>query len=446
MLGNLTDRLSGVVKTLRGQARITEENVAEAMREVRMALLEADVALPVVKSFIASVKEKALGQEVVGSLNPGQAFVSVVHKELTDVMGGGATALNLAQQPPAVILLAGLQGAGKTTTAGKLAKRLKEDQKKKVLLVSCDVYRPAAIEQLKTLAGQVGAGFYESDSREPVQRAQQGIEQGRTQYFDVVIVDTAGRLAVDEAMMREIAQIHAAVTPIETLFVVDAMQGQDAVNVAKAFSETLPLTGVILSKLDGDSRGGAALSVRHVTGAPIKFVGVAEKLDGLEVFHPDRMASRILGMGDVLSLVEDVTRQVDAKEAQKLAEKFKSGKAFDLEDFRSQIGQMRKMGGMSKMIEKLPAQLQAAAAQSNVDEKQIGRMEGIICSMTPLERRKPELIKASRKKRIADGAGVPVQQVNQLLKQFDQMQGMMKTVQKGGLKNMMRGMGKFMGR
>jgi signal recognition particle subunit SRP54 len=446
MLGNLSERLSGVVKTLRGHARITEENVTEAMRDVRMALLEADVALPVVKAFVASVKEKALGQEVVGSLNPGQAFVGVVHKELTAVMGQSAAPLNLAQQPPAVILLAGLQGAGKTTTAGKLAKRLREDQKKKVFLVSCDVYRPAAIEQLKTLAGQIGAGFYESSSADAVARAREGIDQARLQYFDVVIVDTAGRLAVDEAMMNEIAQIHRAITPIETLFVVDAMQGQDAVNVAKAFSETLPLTGVILTKLDGDSRGGAALSVRHVTGAPIKYVGVAEKLDGLEVFHPDRMASRILGMGDVLSLVEDVQRQVDVKEAQKLADKFKSGKAFDLEDFRSQIGQMRKMGGMSAMLEKLPAQLQAAASQSKVDEKQIGRMEGIICSMTPQERRKPELIKASRKKRIADGAGVPVQQVNQLLKQFEQMQSMMKTVQKGGLKNMMRGVGRFMGR
>jgi signal recognition particle subunit SRP54 len=446
MLGNLTERLSGVVKTLRGQARITEENVGEALREVRMALLEADVALPVVKEFIARVKEKALGQEVVGSLNPGQAFVSVVHKELTAVMGEGASALNLAQQPPAIILLAGLQGAGKTTTAGKLAKRLKEDQKKKVLLVSCDVYRPAAIEQLRTLAGQVGAGFFETESMDAVARARTGIDYARTQYFDVVIVDTAGRLAIDEAMMREIAEIHRTITPVETLFVVDAMQGQDAVNVAKAFSATLPLTGVILSKLDGDSRGGAALSVRHVTGAPIKFAGVGEKLDGLEVFHPDRMASRILGMGDVLSLVEDVTRQVDAKEAQKLADKFKSGKAFDLEDFRSQMTQMKKMGGMSAMLEKLPAQMQAAASKSQVDEKQIGRMEGIISSMTPLERKKPELIKASRKKRIADGAGVPVQQVNQLLKQFEQMQTMMKTVQKGGLKNMMRGMGKMMGR
>ncbi len=446
MLGNLSDRLSGVVKQLRGQARITEENVSEAMRDVRMALLEADVALPVVKAFVANVKEKALGQEVVGSLNPGQAFVGVVHKELTQIMGAGTSPLNLAQQPPAVILLAGLQGAGKTTTAGKLAKRLKEDQRKKVLLVSCDVYRPAAIDQLRTLSTQVGAGFYESSGMDPITRAREGIEQARTQYFDVVIVDTAGRLAVDETMMREIAEIHRTVNPIETLFVVDAMQGQDAVNVAKAFSETLPLTGVILTKLDGDSRGGAALSVRHVTGAPIKYVGVAEKLDGLEVFHPDRMASRILGMGDVLSLVEDVTRQVDVKEAQKLADKFKSGKAFDLEDFRSQMSQMKKMGGMSAMLEKLPAQLQAAASKSTVDEKQIGRMEGIICSMTALERRKPELIKASRKKRIADGAGVPVQQVNQLLKQFEQMQGMMKTVQKGGLKNMMRGMGKMMGR
>jgi signal recognition particle subunit SRP54 len=446
MLGNLTQRLTGVMKTLRGQARITESNVGEALREVRMALLEADVALPVVKDFIASVKEKALGQEVVGSLNPGQAFVGVVHKELAAVMGDGASALNLAQQPPAVILLAGLQGAGKTTTAGKLARRLREDQKKKVMLVSCDVYRPAAIEQLKTLSEQVGAGFYESDSRDALTRAREGVDYARLQYCDVVIVDTAGRLAIDDAMMKEIAAVHALIKPIETLFVVDAMQGQDAVNVAKAFSETLPLTGVIVTKMDGDSRGGAALSVRHITGAPIKYIGVSEKLDGLEVFHPDRMASRILGMGDVLSLVEDVQRQVDVQEAQKLADKFKSGKSFDLEDFRAQISQMKKMGGMGAMLEKLPAQLQAAAAQSKVDEKQIARMEGIICSMTPLERRKPELIKATRKKRIATGAGVPVQQVNQLLKQFEQMQSMMKTMQKGGLKNMMRGMGRMMGR
>ncbi len=446
MLGNLTQRLTGVMKHLRGQARITEDNVQEALREVRMALLEADVALPVIKDFIAKVKEKALGQEVVGSLNPGQAFVGVVHKELAAVMGEGAIPLNLAQQPPAIILLAGLQGAGKTTTAGKLAKRLKEDQKKKVLLVSCDVYRPAAIEQLQTLAAQVGVGFFDSASTDPLERARAGLEQGRLQYFDVVIIDTAGRLAIDEAMMREIAQIHAMIKPVETLFVVDAMQGQDAVNVAKAFSATLPITGVIVTKMDGDSRGGAALSVRQVTGAPIKYVGVSEKLDGLEVFHPDRMASRILGMGDVLSLVEDVQRQVDVQEAQKLADKFKSGKSFDLEDFRSQISQMKKMGGMQSMLEKLPAQMQAAAAKSQVDEKQIGRMEGIISSMTPLERRKPELIKATRKKRIADGAGVHVQQVNQLLKQFEQMQTMMKTVQKGGLKNMMRGMGKMMGR
>ncbi len=446
MLGNLTQRLTGVMKTLRGQARITESNVGEAMREVRMALLEADVALPVVKDFVARVKEKALGQEVVGSLNPGQAFVGVVHKELTAVMGDGASALNLAQQPPAVILLAGLQGAGKTTTAGKLARRLREDQKKKVMLVSCDVYRPAAIEQLKTLATQVDAGFYESDSRDALVRAREGVDYARLQYCDVVIIDTAGRLAIDEAMMKEIAAVHALIKPIETLFVVDAMQGQDAVNVAKAFNETLPLTGVIVTKMDGDSRGGAALSVRHITGAPIKYIGVSEKLDGLEVFHPDRMASRILGMGDVLSLVEDVQRQVDVQEAQKLADKFKSGKSFDLEDFRAQISQMKKMGGMGAMLEKLPAQLQAAAAQSKVDEKQIARMEGIICSMTPLERRKPDLIKATRKKRIAAGAGVPVQQVNQLLKQFEQMQSMMKTMQKGGLKNMMRGMGRMMGR
>ena len=442
MLENLTQRLSRVIKTIRGEARLTEANIAEALREVRMALLEADVALPVVRDFIAAVREKALGEEVIGSLTPGQALVSVVHRELTALMGGENAALNLAAQPPAVILMAGLQGSGKTTSSGKLAKLLLE-QKKKVLLVSCDVYRPAAIEQLRLLAAQVGADFFASDSaQKPVAIATAALQHARTHYQDVLIVDTAGRLAIDEAMMAEIGQIHAAVNPVETLFVVDAMQGQDAINVARAFSEALPLTGVVLTKLDGDSRGGAALSVRQVTGKPIKFAGTSEKIGGLEPFHPERMAGRILGMGDILSLVEEARKGVDQEEAIKLAEKFKKGKGFDLEDFKAQIAQMRKMGGLASLIDKLPAQLaQAAQAQSaDVGEKQMRRTEGIINSMTRLERAKPELLKASRKRRIAAGAGVSVQEVNRLLSQFEQMQKMMKQMQKGGMQKMMRGM------
>jgi signal recognition particle subunit SRP54 len=443
MLDGLTQRLSGVIKTLRGHARLTEDNVQEAMREVRMALLEADVAVPVVRDFIARVKEKALGQEVVGSLTPGQALVGVVHDELTRLMGGANAQLNLATVPPATILMAGLQGAGKTTTVGKLAKLLSEQQKKKVLLVSCDVYRPAAIAQLETLAQQVGVDFFPSDvSQKPVDIALAAQDWGRRHYHDVLLVDTAGRLAIDEEMMAEIKALHGAISPIETLFVVDAMQGQDAVNTAKAFSETLPLTGVVLTKLDGDSRGGAALSVRHVTGAPIKFAGVGEKLTGLEPFHPDRMASRILGMGDVLSLIEDARREVDMVEAEKLAKKVKSGKGFDLEDFRSQLMQMRKMGGLSALMDKLPAQLSqaASAAGQQMDDKVINRTVGIIDSMTRQERQKPEIIKASRKRRIATGAGVTVQEVNRLLNQFEQMQKMMKMVSKGGMAKMMRGM------
>ena len=390
MLDNLTQHLSRVIKTIRGEARLTEANIGDALREVRMALLEADVALPVVKDFIAAVREKALGQDVAGSLSPGQALVGVVHRELTALMGGENAALDLAVTPPAVILMAGLQGSGKTTTAAKLAKLLAEERRKKPLLVSCDVYRPAAIEQLKTLAAQIGVDFFPSDAgQKPVDIALAALQHARTHYHDVLFVDTAGRLAIDTAMMREIADLHAALKPAETLFVVDSMQGQDAVNVAKAFSEALPLTGVVLTKLDGDARGGAALSVRQVTGAPIKFAGVGEKLDGIEVFHPERMASRILGMGDVLSLVEDARKSVDVEEAQKLADKVRKGKGFDLEDFKQQIGQMRKMGGVSALIDKLPAQFAQAAQSSQFDEKQIRRVEGIINSMTREERSKP---------------------------------------------------------
>ena len=441
MLDNLTQRLSSVIKTLRGQSRLSEANIQDALREVRVALLEADVALPVVKDFIAQVKEQALGNEVLTSLTPGQALVGIVHKRLTALMGEQATGLNLATTPPAVILMAGLQGSGKTTSSGKLAKLLKEQQKKKVLLVSCDVYRPAAIEQLRVLSQQLGVDFFASDlSQQPVAIAQAALNFARTHYHDVLIVDTAGRLAIDEAMMAEIKALHAAVNPIETLFVVDSMQGQDAVNTAKAFGETLPLTGVILTKLDGDARGGAALSVRHVTQKPIKFVGVGEKLNGLETFHPERMASRILGMGDVVSLVEDAVRNVDLVEADKLAKKMKSGEKFDLEDFKIQMQQMKKMGGMAGLMDKLPAQMTAGAQGMPMDDKIIARTEGIINSMTPGERRKPDLIKASRKRRIATGAGVQVQEVNKLLNQFEQIQKMMKMMKKGGLAKMMRGM------
>jgi len=441
MASTLTDKLSRLTKELRGQARITEANVQDMLREVRMALLEADVALPVVRDFIARVKEKALGQEVLGSLSPGQALVGIVNRELAATMGQGVSDINLHAQPPAVILMAGLQGSGKTTTTAKLAKHLIEKRKKKVLTVSGDVYRPAAIEQLKTVTAQAGAEWFPSSpEQKPVDIARAALDYAKRQYFDVLLVDTAGRLAIDEAMMKEIAALHAATKPIETLFIVDAMQGQDAVNTARAFRETLPLTGVILTKLDGDARGGAALSVRHVTGAPIKFVGVAEKLDGLEPFHPERMASRILGMGDVMSLIEEAHKTVDLEEAQKLAKKVKSGKGFDLEDFKAQIGQMRKMGGLAGMMEKLPAELLRAAQGANVSEKKMARIEGIINSMTPLERTRPELLKASRKRRIAAGAGVSVQEVNQLLNQFEQTQKMMKMVAKGGVQKMMRGM------
>ena len=445
MLETLTERLSRVVKTLRGEARLTDANIQDALREVRLALLEADVALPVVRTFVNDLRDKAIGQEVVTSLTPGQALIGVVARELTALMGGHAEPLQLATKPPAVILLAGLQGAGKTTTAAKLARLIARD-KKKVLLASTDVYRPAAIEQLQTLAAQIGVDFFPSaTSDKPVAIANAAVDWARRHYHDVLIVDTAGRLSIDEAMMKEVADLHAAVHPIETLFVVDAMQGQDAVNTARAFHDALPLTGVVLTKLDGDARGGAALSVRQVTGAPIKFAGVSEKIDGLEVFHPERMASRILGMGDVLTLIEDAHRNVDIEQAKKLAKKVKTGKGFDLTDFKAQISQMRKMGGLAALVDKLPAEIARAAQETSIDERRIARIEGIIDSMTPGERTKPEILKASRKRRIAAGAGVTVQEVNQLLAQFEQTQKMMKLVSKGpqkmmrGLRNMMAG-------
>jgi signal recognition particle subunit SRP54 len=443
MLDNLTNRLSGVMKTLRGQARLSESNITDALREVRMALLEADVALPVVKSFIADIKVRALGQEVIGSLTPGQALIGVVNEELTSLMGAQNDALNLAAVPPAVVLMAGLQGAGKTTTVGKLSRLLKETQKKKVLVVSADVYRPAAIEQLKTLAEQVGVEWFPSDAgQKPEAIGRAALDYAKRHYFDVLMVDTAGRLAIDEAMMQEIQQLHAALNPIETLFVVDAMQGQDAVHTAQAFNEALPLTGVVLTKMDGDARGGAALSVRHITGKPIKFIGVGEKLNGLEPFYPDRMASRILGMGDVLSLIEDVQKGIDQDEAARMAKKLKTGKGFDLEDFKAQMQQMRNMGGMANLMEKMPGQIgqMAKGIQGADAEKSMARLEAIINSMTPLERRKPELIKASRKRRIATGSGTTVQEVNRLLNQFEQTQKIMKQFSKGGMMKMMRGM------
>jgi signal recognition particle subunit SRP54 len=441
MFDNLTHRLSGVIKTLRGQARLTESNIHDALREVRVALLEADVALPVVKDFIARVKERALGQQVLGSLTPGQALVGVVFEELTGLMGEANVPLDLATVPPAVILMAGLQGSGKTTTSGKLARMLREDLRKKVLLVSCDVYRPAAIDQLRALAAQLGIDFYPATAdRTPVAIAEAALDYARKHYYDVVIVDSAGRLTVDDAMMQEIRELHASLQPVETLFVVDAMQGQDAANVAKGFGEALPLTGVVLTKLDGDARGGAALSVRQITGKPIKFAGVGEKLANLEPFHPERMASRILGMGDVLSLVEDARRSVNLEEAEKLAQKVKSGKGFDLEDFKSQMQQMKNMGGLGALMDKLPAQLGQLAQSANVDEKAVIRTIGIIDAMTPAERARPEIIKASRKRRVAAGAGVPVQEVNRLLNQFEQMQKMMKMMSKGGMHKMMRSM------
>ena len=451
MASALSDRLSRIVKTMRGQARITESNVSDMLREVRMALLEADVALPVVRDFIAQVREKALGEAVVGSLTPGQALVGVVNKELVALMSGGAGVsggLNLAAQPPAVVLMAGLQGAGKTTTTAKLARHLVQKQKKKVLTVSADVYRPAAIEQLKTVTAQAGAEWFPSSpEQKPIDIANAALDYARKHYFDVLLVDTAGRLAIDELLMQEIKSLHTALKPIETLFVVDAMQGQDAINTAKAFTQALPLTGIVLTKTDGDSRGGAALSVRHVTGVPIKFAGVSEKIDGLEVFDPERHAQRVLGMGDIVALVEQVTAGVDMDAAQKLASKVKSGAGFDLNDFLDQLRQMKNMGGLSGLMDKLPGQMAAKAGQMDMDkvERDLRRKEGIVCSMTLTERTKPELIKATRKRRIAAGAGVQVQDVNRLLKEFEQMQGMMRKMKGGGMMKMMKRMGGMRG-
>lgn len=453
MLENLSSRLSRIVKTMRGQARLTEQNTRDMLREVRLALLEADVALPVVRELTARIKEKALGEEVVGNLNPGQALVGVVERELTAVIGGDVPEkerqINLSVQPPAVILLVGLQGSGKTTSAAKIAKWLKENLKKKVLTVSADVYRPAAIDQLKTVSAQAGADFFESTpDQKPLDIARLALDHAKRHFYDVLIVDTAGRLAIDEAMMQEVSDLADFLNPAETLFVIDAMLGQDAVNTARAFNERLSLTGVVLTKLDGDSRGGAALSVRMVTGKPIKFVGLGEKLDGFELFNPEQMAGRILGMGDIVSLVKDVQKSVDQKTVEKLAKKIKSGDKFDLEDFKGQISQMKNMGPISGIIEKLPAQFQQAAAHVNDKDaaKQIRRTEGIINSMTPKERRNPEIIKASRKRRIAAGAGVTVQEVNRLLKQFEQTRDVMKHMQKGGMAKMMRALGQLGGR
>ena len=448
MASALTEKLSRLVKEIRGQARITESNVADMLREVRLALLEADVALPVVRDFIARVKEKALGQDVLGSLSPGQALVGIVSRELAATMGEGVADINLAAQPPAVILMAGLQGAGKTTTTAKLAKHLIEKRRKKVLTVSGDVYRPAAIEQLKTVTAQAGAEWFPSTpDQNPVAIGLAALDYARKHFFDVLLVDTAGRLAIDEALMQEIRELHSALNPVETLFVVDAMQGQDAVNTARAFKEALPLTGIILTKTDGDSRGGAALSVRQVTGAPIKFAGTSEKIDGLEVFDAERHAGRILGMGDILALVEQVTSGVDMAAAQKLAAKVKSGGGFDLNDFLAQIQPMKQMGGLSSLMDKMPAAIAAKAGQLDMGraEKDIQRKQGIIHSMTPLERRKPELIKATRKRRIAAGAGVQVQEVNRMLKEFEQMQDMMKKMKGGGMMKMMKRMGGMKG-
>ena len=449
MLENLSQRFARVVKTMRGEARITEANTSEMLREVRMALLEADVALPVVRDFIAKVKERALGQDVLQSLSPGQALVGIVNSELTALMGGETADLNLATQPPAIILMAGLQGAGKTTTTGKLAKWLKENRKKKVLTVSCDVYRPAAIAQLQVVSEQAGADFFPSSpDQKPIDIARAALQWAKTHFHEVLIIDTAGRLGIDEAMMREISQLHEALNPIETLFVVDAMQGQDAVNTAKAFNEALPLTGIVLTKLDGDSRGGSALSVKAVTGKPIKFVGIGEKLTGLDAFHPDRMAARILGMGDIMALVEQAQKGVGQQAATDLAEKLKGGSRFDMNDFLTQISQMQKMGGLSSLLDKLPSQFQEAAAKTDMNkaERDMRRTQGIIHSMTANERRKPELIKATRKRRIATGSGATVQEVNRVMNQYDQMAGMMKKMQKGGLAKMMRGMKGMMGR
>ena len=446
MFDNLSNRLTSSLDHIRGRAKLTEENVKDVLREVRMALLEADVALPVVKDFIAAVKERAIGTEVSKSLSPGQVFLKIVKQELENVMGQANDGLNLRVASPAVILLAGLQGAGKTTSAAKLAKYLKEREKKSVSVVSADVYRPAAIKQLETLAGEVGVDFIQSDlSQKPIDIVNGAVDYAKKAHKDVLIVDTAGRLSVDDAMMAEIKELHAAVNPIETLFVVDSMTGQDAANTAKAFGDVLPLTGVILTKTDGDARGGAALSVRHITGKPIKFLGVGEKVDALEPFHPDRLASRILGMGDMLSLIEQAEQKIDKDKAEKLAGKLKKGKGFDLEDFKEQLQQMKNMGGMSSMLDKLPGMGQLGNIQDKVNDKMFVQMEALINSMTPAERRNPDVINGSRKKRISAGAGLQIQDLNRLLKQHKQMQKMMKKFSsKGGMQKMMRGLGGMM--
>ncbi len=441
MFDNLTERLARTVQDLRGRGRLTDDNIKDALREVRMALLEADVSLPVVREFIEQVKEKAVGQDVMKSLTPGQALVKVVRDQLEEIMGQANEELVLNQAPPAVVMMAGLQGSGKTTTTAKLARWLKESKKKSVMVVSCDIYRPAAIEQLKTLASEVDVAFFPSTpDQDPVDIANAAMDEARKTFVDVVIVDTAGRLHIDDSMMAEIKRLHAAVNPIETLFVVDSMTGQDAANTAKAFDDALALTGVVLTKTDGDARGGAALSIRHITGKPIKFLGVGEKTEALEPFHPDRVASRILGMGDVLSLVEEAERKIDRTEAEKMAAKFKKGKAFDLEDFRTQLQQMQNMGGITSLMDKLPGGGAGMTKEmkDKVDDKDFRRMEAIINSMTMKERRRPALIKGSRKRRIAGGSGTEVQDVNRLLKQFTQMQKMMKQFQKGGMGKMMR--------
>ena len=444
MFETISERLGRVIKDLRGQGRLSEENILTALREVRMALLEADVALPVVREFIDHVKERALGQEVMSSLTPGQAVIKIVNQELVSLMGESNSELNLSVQPPAIILVAGLQGAGKTTTVAKLARYLKETLKKKVAVVSCDIYRPAAIDQLKTLANEVDVEFLPSTTnQDPVVIANSAVDLARKHFSDVLIVDSAGRLHIDEDMMQEIHNVHAALNPVETLFVVDSMMGQDAVNAARAFNEALPLTGVILTKTDGDARGGAALSVRHVTGKPIKFMGTGEKTSALTPYHPDRIASRILGMGDVLSLIEEVEQKADKDKAQKLAKKLQQGKGFTLEDFQEQLQQMSNMGGLGNLMDKLPGM---PGMQQKIDmekgNKEFIKLEAIISSMTPQERHKPDVINGSRKKRIAAGSGTQIQDVNRLLKQFTQMQKMMKKFsKKGGMKNFMRGMG-----
>ena len=446
MFESLSDRLTLSLKKISGKASLSEKNIEETLREVRMALLEADVALPVVKSFVEQVKIRALGREVVSSLNPGQQFLKVVQAELEAVMGEKNESLNLAAQPPAVVLMAGLQGAGKTTSVAKLSRYLKEREKKKIMVVSADVYRPAAIEQLKTLANEVDATFFPShEDQKPIDIVKAAIAAAKTQFMDVLIIDTAGRLHVDGEMMSEIKQIHAVANPVETLFVIDAMIGQDAVNTAKAFNESLPLTGIVLTKVDGDARGGAALSVRQITGKPIKFLGVGEKTDALEPFHPERIASRILGMGDVLSLIEDVERKVDKKKAEKLAQKVAKGKRFDLEDLRDQLQQMKNLGGMAGMMDKMPGMgNMAQLAQQNQASSQFDRMECIINSMTPKERKNPDILNGSRKRRITVGSGTSIQDLNRLLKQHKQMGKMMKKMKGKGMQNMMRGMGGMM--